>query len=317
MRSRIFYFLACVLVLNTGAAQANWQYSGEYTYKTSSDDDGGRATVTLRGGMSYVMASMKNEVGSVVPVFCVNSGTGEVIPLGTADDCSAYPGFEEAGTGNLGSLGMEDLSDIAFSGGASIGWVLPNNPRWRLELGWDHFAEVDYNEAPLFSGDMHLTNGSTAYVESGAVQSTVSSDIISVMAYYDFFDGSAKPMGKMIPYVGLGFGYADTKTVMNLSDPWGDLSLVEDLTNFGEQNDNGVIQFYRSTTNTANIAAVAALGFAYGLNKNLFLDFGVRVSYIPHVKYRLSNADETRPLDWFSAKNLIYANVMLGLRFEF
>ena len=164
---------------------------------------------------------------------------------------------------------------------------------------------------------MKLSGGDTISLESGSVQSTMSADIISVMAYYDFFDGLQKPLNKMIPYIGFGVGYADVKTTMNLSDPWGDLTQVEDLTNFGTANENGVLQFYRSKTNTSNVAAVVALGFSYGLNQFLFLDFGARLSYIPSVKYQLVNSDDSRRMDLFSAKNLFYANVMLGIRFEF
>lgn len=304
-------------VLNTGVAMANWQYSGEYTYSMSAYDNGQRASVALRGGMSYAMAKVNNDVGSIVYSYCINSTTGEVFPIDAAGDCSSYVGATYAGTGNFGDLGASDLSGIAFSGGASVGWILPDTPQWRLELGWDHYSEVDYNKSPLFSGNMELSGGDTISVESGSVQSTISSDIISVMAYYDFFDGLYKPLKQMIPYIGLGVGYADSETVMNVSDPWGDLSQVEDLTNFGTVNDNGVLQFYRSKTNTTNVAAIGALGFSYGLNENLFLDFGARVAYIPRVKYRLVNVDDSRRMDWFSAKNLIYANVMLGIRFEF
>ena len=316
MRSRILHFIICACALNIGAAHANWQYSGEYTYDMSPYDNGERATVSLRGGMTDAMAKMKNEVGSIVNTFCVNPSTGEVILL-EGNSCSEYAGFQDAGTGNYGDLKASDLSGVAFSGGASIGWILPDKPQWRLELGWDHFSEMDYNESPMFSGDMKLSGGGTVSVESGAIQSTISSDIISAMAYYDFFDGLQKPMRKAIPYIGFGFGYADVETVLNLSDPWGDLSQVEDLTNFGTVNDNGVIQFYRSKTNTSTVAGIAALGFSYGLNKYLFFDFGARLSYIPNVKYRLVNSDDTRRMDLFSAKNLFYANVMLGIRFEF
>jgi len=316
MRSRIFYFIVCACALNIGTARANWQYSGEYTYNMAYTDSGERATVSLRGGMTYAMAKIKNEVGSIVPSFCVNRTTGEVQVLGDYDDCSAYPGFEDAGTGNYGDLKASKLSGIGFSGGASIGWILPNRPQWRLELGWDHFSEIDYNKTPLFSGNMKLSGGDTIYVPSGGVQSTISSDIISVMAYYDFFDGLQKPVSKMIPYIGLGFGYADVETVMNLSDPWGDLSVAGALGEFGTE-DSGIRQFYRSKTNTSTVAGVAALGFSYGLNKYLFVDLGARLSYIPTVRYQLVNVDDTRRMDLFSAKNLIYTNIMLGVRFEF
>lgn len=312
MRSRFLHFIICASALNIGVAHANWQYSGEYTYNMAYSDSGERATVSLRGGMTYAMANMKNNVGAIVLQFCVNPTTGEVEQ--TDGDCS--DGFEFAGTGNYSNLKASKLSGIGFSGGASIGWILPNRPQWRLELGWDHFSEIDYNETPLFSGDLNLSGGGTVYMESGSVQSTISSDIISVMAYYDFFDGLQKPVGKMIPYIGLGFGYADVETVMNLSDPWGDLSVAVALGEFGTE-DGGIRQFYRSKTNTSTVAGVAALGFSYGLNKYLFVDLGARLSYIPTVKYQLVNADDTHRMDLFSAKNLIYTNIMLGVRFEF
>lgn len=315
MKRGIFGFLIASVALNTGAALANWQYSGEYTYDMNSYDNGGRVSVSVRGGATYAMSKMHNDVGSVVYSYCMDPATGEL--YSTESDGSCASGLEYAGTGSLGSLSMGKLDEIAFSGGASIGWILPEHPQWRLELGWDHFAEVDYNETPLFYGDMKLSNGSVDRgFAAGSVQSTMSTDLISVMAFYDFFDGYVKPLHTMIPYVGIGFGYADTKTVMNFADLYGNLSDFEDLTNFGEL-DGGVIHFYKSTTNTSNIAGVAALGFSYGLVDNLFLDFGARVSYIPRVKYRLVNADDTRHMDWFSAKNLIYANIMVGVRLEF
>ena len=315
MKRGILSFIIASVALNGGAALANWQYSGEYTYDMYAYDNGGRAAVSIRGGASYAMSKMSNDVGSVVYSYCIDPLTGEL--SSTESDGSCASGLDYAGTGSLGSLGMSDLGEIVFSGGASIGWILPDHPQWRLELGWDHFAEVDYNETPLFHGDMRISGGAVDRgFAAGSVQSTMSTDIISVMAFYDFFDGYVKPLRTMIPYFGIGFGYADTKTVMNIADLYGNLSDFEDLTNFGEL-DGGVIHFYKSTTNTSNIAGVAALGFSYGLIDNLFLDFGARVSYLPRVKYRLTNADDSRHLDWFSAKNLIYANVMVGIRLEF
>ena len=315
MRKRICYLIVALIAAQSGVARANWQYSGEYTYNPSQYDDGGRTVVSLRAGMSYAMAKTQNDVGGVVYSYCINPTTGEVGTPGADGSCAT--GFYYAGTGNLGSVAMDDLSGLAFSGGASIGWAIPDSPQWRIELGWDHFSEIDYNKSPLFAGPMQLSGGDIINIESGGVQSTMSTDVVGVMAFYDFFSGLQKPMHTMIPYIGFGAGYADSKTVMNLADPWGDLSQVEDLTNFGTPNENGILQFYRAKTNTTNVAAMAALGFAFGLNEKLFFDFGARVTYLPRVKYRLVNADDTRNLDWFSVKNLVYANVMLGLRFEF
>ncbi|MBO7559663.1 MAG: hypothetical protein J6T27_00710 [Alphaproteobacteria bacterium] len=315
MRSRILSFVAILCGLYAGSAFANWQYNDGYGYP--SNDDGSRVSVSFRGGASFAISKIKNEVGSVVYSYCVDPDTGAVFPTDATGGCGSYSNAEYAGTGSLGSLDAERLMEVGFSAGASIGWILPDTPQWRLELGWDHFSKVDYNKSPLFSGNMPLSEGYSVHVDSGSVQSTMTTDIISIMAFYDFFDGLQKPIRTMVPYIGLGFGYADTQTVMNLADPWGDLSEVEDLTNFGTVNGNGVLQFNRSTTNTTNVAGVAALGFSYGINENLFIDFGLRASYLPKVKYTLVNSDDTRRLDWFSAKNLIYANVMFGLRVEF
>lgn len=318
MRSRISCFLFVLVALNIGAANANWQYTGEYTYNPYAYDDGSRTTISLRGGATFAWAKMQNDVGSIVSGYYVNYDTGEVISAAQYDACTNCNDFLYAGTGELGSVGLsESFSGNSFTAGASIGYVFPDKPQWRAELGWDHFSKIDYNVSPLFKGDMTLTGGDVINVESGSVQSTISSDVISIMAFYDFFEGFQKPMHKMIPYVGLGLGYADSETVMNLADPWGDLSENEDLTNFGEFNENNIIQFYQSKTNSVNVAGLLSVGFSYGLKEYLFLDCGVRMAYIPRVKYSLTNATDTRNLDWFSAKNLFYTNINVGVRFEF
>ena len=318
MKTKNLFFMFPIVAAFCGtSAFANWQYSGEYTYNPGYYDNGMRTVVSVRAGATFLMSKMHNDSGTIVSHYCVNYDTGAVLPA--SGDCSSmYDGFVDAGDGEFKSLKInKDLSDFAFTAGASVGITLPEKPQWRFELGWDHFSEIDYNESPLFTGDMTLTGGDTINVESGAVQSTVASDVVSLMAFYDFFSGYVKPLHTIIPYIGLGFGYSNSRTVLNLSDPWADLSLSEDLSNFGEPNTNGIIQFYQSKTDTNNVAAVGALGFAYGLMDNLFLDFGARVAYIPKIKYALKNTDDTRKLDLFSAKNALYTNVMLGLRFEF
>lgn len=312
MKVRILPFIVGVIVANCGVAHANWQYSGEYTYDTSAYDTGERVAVSLRGGASWAMAKMHNDADTIVYSFCVNTTTGAI-----TDYTGSCAEGEVYATGALNSLGMSNLSGFGFSAGASVGWVLPNTPQWRLELGWDHFSETDYNETPVFSGNMPLSDGHVyPGFGVGSVQSTISTDMISAMAFYDFFDGLYKPVHQFIPYFGFGVGYADSKTVMNMFDYSGDLSSFEILLDFGEVSDS-VLHFYQSTTNTTNIAGIAALGVSYSVNKNLFVDFGARVTYLPRVKYQLVNADDTRRLDWFSAKNLIYTNVMLGVRLEF
>ncbi|MBP5485175.1 MAG: hypothetical protein J6Y07_00485 [Alphaproteobacteria bacterium] len=311
MKRGIFAFVAVLCGLSAGTAFGNWQYDGGYGYVNGYGNGGAGAYVSLRGGASLAMAKMKNDT-SIIFAYCVNTETGEVQDWsGTCAD-----GFEYA-TGELGGLGLPKMSEVNFAAGASLGWILSGAPQWRFELAWDHFSNVDYNESPLFSGDMRLSNGGTIPgVAVGGVQSTMGTDIISVMAFYDFFNGFQKPIRTIIPYVGLGFGYADTKTEMNFYDQTGDLYGFDILNNFGE--DSGVVvNFYKSTKNTTNVAGVLALGLSYGLDENLFFDFGMRAAYLPRVKYTLSNSDGTNHLDWFSAKNLIYTSLMFGLRVEF
>lgn len=316
MRIRTISFIVGLVALNIGAAHANWEYSGEYTYNTNTYDNGSRTSISLRGGAGWAWSKMKNDVHSIVSEYYINYETGEYLTAGEYDYCTNCTGFEFAGTGSLGDLKADNLSAVSWTAGASLGWILPNHPQWRLEVGWDHFSEVDYNHGPLFSGGMKLTDESRIYVEYGAIQSTVTTDLISFMAFYDFFDGLYKPVKTMIPYVGIGFGYADSRTVMNLSDPWGNLSESVELEDFGVLNGN-IINFYQSKTSSNNIAGVASLGFSYGLSSSLFFDFGARVAYIPRVKYTLVNADGTRRKDWISAKNMLYTSVTAGIRFEF
>ncbi len=306
------------------AAHAGWQYDGTYIGDGWYTDDGSRFVMSVRGGMAFGNAKIQNDIGSLTGEYYYNPSDGMVISAQyyeslTAEDRAS---FQYAGIGELGNLpAKENFSEFSFAAGASLGWTLPNRPQWRLEVGWDHITESEYNVSPLFSGEMSLTGGVVSGIvinaDSGGVQSKVSTDIISAMAFYDFFDGLQKPLQTVIPYVGFGIGYADSKTTLNLADLYGDLSTSVDLRNFGKLDSNDIIQFYRSEHSTSNVAGLVALGLSYGITDTMFLDFGARVAYVPRVKWVLTNEDDTRTRDWFSAKNLIYTNVMLGLRFEF
>ncbi len=314
--------LSCALF---GAAQANWQYPGTYVGDGWYTDDGSRFTISVRGGASMSFASIKNEIGSLTSEYYINPADGMVVSAAYYDACvdgGGCAGFEYAGIGELAELPPnKDYSSFTFAAGASIGWTIPNHPQWRIELGWDHIAESEYNASPLFEGDLALVGGNVAgvvvHAQSGSVQSKISTDIVSAMAFYDFFDGLQKPMRQVIPYVGLGIGYADTKTTLNLSDLYGDLSSSVDLQNFGKLDQFGVLQFYKSENRNSNIAGVVALGLSYGITETIYLDLGARVAYVPKIKWTLQNEDDTRKRDWFSGENLIYANIMLGVRFEF
>lgn len=325
MRKRIFCILSVLSCLVATPAAANWEYSGTYLGDGYYSDDGSRFVMSVRGGASFGFGSIKNEVGSLTTEYYVNPGDGMVISAAHYDACvkgGGCDGFLYAGMGDLADVKpASDFSEFSFAAGASLGWTIPNRPQWRLEVGWDHITEMEYNQSPLFDGDLPLTGGDVSDVviiaQSGSAQSKISTDIISAMAFYDFFDGLQKPVRKVIPYVGFGIGYADSKTTLNLSDLYGDLSTSVDLQNFGEADDYGVVQFYRSKTSSSNITGLVALGLSYGITETMFFDFGARVAYIPKIKWALTNKDDTRTRDWFSAESMIYANIMLGLRFEF
>lgn len=315
--------LSCLMF---GAARANWEYPGYYVGEGAYTDDGSRFIVSVRGGASVGMGTIKNEIGELTPLYYM-SPDGSVImsELGyyQCTDWGQCADYIPAGYVNLGDLpATKDFESFGFAAGASLGWTIPNSPQWRIELGWDHISESEYNASPFIEGEAPLFGGSvsdvTAVISSGAVQSKVVTDIISVMAFYDFFDGIQKPTRTVIPYIGFGVGYADIKTTLQLSDPYGDLSGIYELLPYGvKEQDDSVIQFYRSELSSANIAGVLALGLSYGITENMFFDIGARVAYIPRIRWALSNEDASQYRDWFSAENAIYANIMLSLRFEF
>lgn len=324
MKLRFTVLLSVLTCLYATTATANWQYPGNYLGDGWYQDDGSRFVLSFRGGASMVNGKINNEINSLTSEYYINPNDGMVISSAYYDSCKdgACADFEYAGLGDIATLGAnKNYNAFSFAAGVSLGWTIPNAPQWRVEVGWDHIAESEYNAAPLFEGDLALQGGVipdvVVFVQSGGAHSTISTDIISAMAFYDFFDGYQKPVRQFIPYVGFGLGYSNTKTVLNLSDLYGDLSLSVDLQNYGELDEYGVLQFFKSEKTTANIAGLLAAGFSYGLTERMFLDFGARLTYVPTIKWDLSSEDGEKHREWFSAKNVIYANIMLGLRFEF
>lgn len=319
----------CILSLLSWAlcmpAMANWQYPGTYVGDGWYEDDGSRFVISARGGASFGMGKIQNDAGAIANEYFMSPDGTSVVSATYYYSCVDQGGCEDyvyAGYGDLNKLpATKDLETFSFVAGASIGWTIPNRPQWRIEAGYDHITKSEYNSSPMFEGDLTLEGGDasniTIQAQSSTVNSKISSDVYSVMAFYDFFDGLQKPTRTFIPYIGFGAGYADTKTVLNLSDPYGDLSAQVELQQYGEVDDFGVVQFYKSERNTANVAALLSAGVSYGISENMFMDFGARVMYIPKVKWELTNDSGSRHREWFSAENLIYANVMLGIRFEF
>ena len=307
-------------------AFAGWQYDGYYIDDSYYTDDGTKFVIGFRGGLSWANAKIHNEIGNLYGYYYVNETTGDVISAMAWEAAGSPAGYLSAGYGDLSTLpAKENFSKWAFTAGGSIGFTIPYHPNWRLEAAYDHIAETDYNRIPLFDGDLNVSGGDVegvVRVSSGGATSTVSTDIISAMAYYDFFDGNKRPLNTIIPYFGLGVGYATSKTTLKLADIYGDLSTDSDLQNYGTPDADGVIQFMPPSDkskypSSENVAGIAALGVSYGITKYTFLDFGARVIYIPKITWNLVNSDGSQHREWFSAKNMIYSNFTVGLRFEF
>lgn len=326
MMKKLLFVLPLLSCVAFGAAQANWEYESEYVGGGWYTDDGSRFVLSVRGGASYGRAKITNDIGELSASYYYDPSTLEVVSktnlmiyCGGEIPSGGCMGYVPLGSGNVGVLpAKQEYKKVAFAAGASVGWIVPNASNWRLELGWDRITEADYNTNPLFDGDITLSDGSIVNVQSGSVHSTVSTDVISAMAFYDFFDGMEKPIRTLIPYFGLGMGYANSTTELQLVDRYGDLSEDAELRqDFSEDSTSIILEFYKSKTTTSNIAGVLALGLSYGITDKTFLDFGARFMYIPKIKWALANEDGSRHRDWFSVKNVMYTNVMLGLRFEF
>jgi len=325
MRKRNIYILSVLSCLFSASAFADWQYPGTYVGDGWYTDDGSRFVISARGGGAFGMGTIKNKVGAIVTNYLVSPDYSVVATEMQCEISGACGGWLNAGYGELKQVPpTKDFESFSFAAGASIGWTVPDRPQLRIEAGWDLISESDYNSSPMFAGEIPLVGGEvvglTAYVESASVNSQISTDIISIMAFYDFFDGIQKPTRQFIPYVGFGIGYADTKTILNLSDPYGDIAFQLDLGQYGEIFDvdgYDMIEFYRSERSTSNVAGMASVGMSYGISEKMFFDFGIRVAYLPKVVWGLTNIDNTRHREFFSAENMIYINALLGIRFEF
>ena len=325
MKRKLIAIFSLLAVLCAGGASADWErapYGAADHY--SFDAYERQFTLTVRGGAIFGTAGMQNDLGALGEPFWMAPDGTLVLEDACFPNCIGA-GYTYVGTANVGNLPVhKKYSSFGWVGGVGVGWVLPTAPNWRLEANWDHISESEYNSVPLYSGTTTTETGIRLFLESGGVSSKMSTDIFSAMFYYDFNDGCGghMQMCKVIPYVGFGFGYATSRTVMQLTDIFGDLSAEISMQPFGEPGSFGTLEFYTSETTTGNFAGSLAAGLSYGIAPHMFLDFGLRVHYIPRIKWELNNAaDPTatsfKSKDMFSAKNLMYGSLTLGLRFEF
>ena len=320
---KLLFVLPMVACMVSSVARAGWEYDGEHINDGYYRDDGRRFIILVRGGMSYGMAKMKNDIGTLTSEFWYDPNGGSIVSGAYHDSCGAACGdFVYAGIADIGKLPMnKNYKEMAFTGGAAIGWVLPWTPHWRFQVDWDYMSEAEYNASPMLEGKVPLEGGDveglSVNIRSGGVQSTVTTNVITAMAIRDFYDGWDKPMRKFIPYAGFGLGYADSDTVLNLSDLYGDLSSSVDLQTFGEMDDYGILQFYSAKKSSSNLAGIVTLGMSYGVSESFFLDFGFRFIYVPKIKWALGNVDGSRSRDWFHTENVLYSNFVFGFRWEF
>lgn len=298
-----------------GTAHAGWEYPGYYIGDGVYADDGSRLTLGVRGGFALVSAGISNEAGSLITPYYDDGGF--LIPAnycGTA--CGSLPWAGDVDLGKFGAA--KEMFSYSWSAGVSFGWTFPTTPQWRMELDWNHIARVQYNAEPALRGDLQGVE-----ILAGGIQSSMNTDIISAVFYYDFYDGLVKPLRQIIPYLGIGFGYAHSDTVLNLTDLYYNLSGQGPLIPFVEdENEYGDWVFYQSQGSSSNVAGVLAAGMSYGLEESVFLDLGVRLNYIPKITWELNNGADATALsyksrNWFSAENVMIVNFNIGVRFEF
>ncbi|MBQ0013135.1 MAG: hypothetical protein KBS86_01000 [Proteobacteria bacterium] len=327
--SSILSILLCTVAV---PSFANWQNSGNYIPGgVYSADDGARFVLSVRGGAAWGNAKIENSLTGASAGYYYDMSNGAAITsaywqcyLDGKPGC-AYSNPENvyfAGYGDVGALGADEkYSKFSFAGGASIGFTIPNSPQWRMEAGWDHIAEAEYNQSPLFSGDLALYGGEidgvVVHAEMASVQSSLTTDVFSAMAFYDFYSGIQKPLHQVIPYVGFGVGYGISRSDLSVYDNYGDLSSIDGMADYGMVGENYIISFNKSSKDISNFVALAALGMSYGIYENTFLDFGIRAMYIPSIEWKLIGNDNVQTRNLFSAKNMIYTDFMFGLRIEF
>jgi len=305
--------LVLTAVLAPSLLLANWEPRGPYR------DDGSRFVISVRGGVAMPLATMRNDLGDMLVGIYEQDG-GVTYAPDTSNPVDNP--FDLIGTVDLGTLNMNgNFNQVSLAYGLSAGVVMTGNTNIRFEADWLRIEESSFSSNPLFYGDVDTTLGVVSNAVASA-RASMNSDIISAFVYYDFFEGRLRPEQGFIPYVGLGLGYASTKSVLMLSDPYGDFSGDVVMGNFGEQTGQ-IIDFYTSKTNNRNVALSAAIGGAYGLGQNVYFDIGARASYVPSVRFALNNVRDTKPnagfkeMDIFSVRNLIFLNAYAGLRFEF
>ncbi len=320
-----------MLAFTTVAANANWS-------SVTDRDNGARFYVTAKGGATYIQAAkMENDMGSLTVEYFTGTGDGLEGAFWTPISAPSTAGAGNSvviGFYDMGALdAVEKLSNVTMFASIGLGFVLPNATQWRVEGSWDHYAKFSADAPTLFRDQepWNYTVGSDSdsgvfTIKSGSMSSTVQTDMYMLMFYRDFFRGVTKPLNTFIPYVGLGFGYADITTTMQLNDIYGNLSEDANMQSYGPPvGADKVVHFYKSDTKTQTVALAGSLGASYGFGVGQFFDVGLKVAYIDKIQWAVNNEkaasiDETvaeSSRDIVSSHNNFYGTAYVGVRFEF
>ncbi|MDR2685900.1 MAG: hypothetical protein LBB23_03975 [Rickettsiales bacterium] len=324
--------LGALVALGATNANANWSYLQD-------KDDGARFYISVKGGLAQSFGGKTQDaMGDMIYLFyppedLIPAGTYAAV-LMTEKECREY-GNSLVSNGGLAAsgcypLGYVPLGDITkqfevrtLSTNLAAGFVLPNSPQVRMELSWDHLSESRYDTSPLFTGvegefiiwdgtnDPDIVPAVVPY--SGSIASSVSSDIVMMMMYYDFFDGMSKPQKTIIPYIGAGFGLATSQVQMTLGDSNGVFYETGSFDPYFDST-NG---FPPSSSSSQGLAVAGALGFSYGLVEHAFMDVGVKAIYANKINWTLINTDNGMEKNIISAGPMIYGIFNIGFRFEF
>jgi hypothetical protein len=338
---KLLKLFAVILGISPVAANANWSYWEDY-------DDGARFYVRFAGGVAFGGAlDMNNDmVGITTPELAAgyaedtaNPGfadltkpTGEILTLDEYKKCvdeknCASEAYASIGKLEFGKSPIKDSFSVAtWTTNLGAGFVLPNS-HFRTEVSWDHISETKYSSSKLISDTVETTgyigNAMMVDVDLGSVTSKVSTDIVSLMFYYDMYDGLVKPAKTLIPYIGAGLGYANSTVNMSYIDSGAlrDTGLFCDFFSDGACGTTSLAT-YQSETNNGGLAFGLAGGFSYGLSNIAFLDIGAKLMYADKIIWTLSNegnsaATSTVQQDIFSTSGTFYIMGTVGFRFEF
>ncbi|MDR0449041.1 MAG: hypothetical protein LBG89_01085 [Rickettsiales bacterium] len=314
MKKPTGFLAAAAIAFFASTANANWS-------RISDADDGGRFYFAVRGGAAFGIGGyMENKLGSVS-----SSGLFLYCPDGVCTDYistedminTSDPDYEFIGVVPLGGLPVsEKFSVMTWNTNIGVGVVLPGMPGTRIEGSWDRISEVSYNASPFVAGEtLTSENVPISVMDTGAITSGVQTDIFMMMAYFDFFQGRQKPARQAIPYIGLGLGYAQSRTSMSLIDSNGTLEDTGAFADFVDQSTGG---FYFSENYSNGLAAGAAFGISYGINQFAFLDFGAKVIMANKVEWNMTNPNTGMEKAVVATSSpVIYGMVLAGFRFEF